>query len=138
MPGRTNGTACNRCKEIAMSQQKYLFIYRNSASASQEQPSPQQMQAMMDAWNGWKNQFKANIVDVGDGLKTTGKVLRDHRGRPGLPLHPPARLQYRDPGDEGVLRQRRGLQTCRVARVRSRPSWSSITSGVSTLAWSPS
>jgi hypothetical protein len=60
-----------------MSQQKYLFIYRNSASAPQDQPSPQQMQAMMDAWNGWKNRFKANIVDVGDGLKTTGKVLRD-------------------------------------------------------------
>jgi hypothetical protein len=60
-----------------MSQQKYLFIYRNSASTPQDQPSPQDMQAMMDAWNGWKNRFKANIVDVGDGLKATGKVLRD-------------------------------------------------------------
>jgi hypothetical protein len=57
-----------------MANQKYLLIYRNPPRPA-EPPSPEQMQQMYAAWNGWKDKFKNQIVDVGDGLKPTGKIL---------------------------------------------------------------
>jgi hypothetical protein len=56
-----------------MPSQKYLFIYRNPPE--QLQLSSEQLQQMYAAWNAWKGKFKADILDVGDGLKPSGKVL---------------------------------------------------------------
>jgi hypothetical protein len=57
-----------------MSTQKYLCIYRSSPAPS-ERPSPAQMQEMFAAFNAWKEKFKDNILDIGDRLRPTGKVL---------------------------------------------------------------
>lgn len=56
-----------------MPTQKYLFLYRSSPE--QRPPSPAQMQEMFATWNAWKEKFKANILDMGDKLKSTGKVV---------------------------------------------------------------
>ena len=55
---------------------KYLFIYRNPLALDTRQPSPEEMKAMFAQWDSWKSKFKTNIVDIGDGLKPTGKVLK--------------------------------------------------------------
>jgi hypothetical protein len=55
---------------------KYLFIYRNPLSLDMRQPSQEEMKAMFAQWNAWKDKFKNNVVDTGDGLKPTGKVLK--------------------------------------------------------------
>jgi hypothetical protein len=56
--------------------QKYLFLHRSASTpASDQRPSPEQMQAMMAKWNAWKEKFKDNIVDWGDKLKPGGKVV---------------------------------------------------------------
>lgn len=57
-----------------MPTQKYLVILR-SVPGKQEPPSPAQMQEMYAAFNAWKEQFKANIVDMGAKLKPGGKVV---------------------------------------------------------------
>lgn len=59
-----------------MATQKYLFIYRGPAAAPAQQPSPAEMQQMFAQWTAWKEKFKNEIVDVGDGLKPAGKVVR--------------------------------------------------------------
>ena len=56
-----------------MSTQKYLCMYRGAPSHGK--PSPAQMQEMFTAFNEWKEQFKANILDMGSKLKPSGKVL---------------------------------------------------------------
>jgi hypothetical protein len=56
-----------------MSTQKYLCMYRGAPG--QNKPSPAQMQEMFVAFNGWKEKFKANILDMGSQLKSSGKVL---------------------------------------------------------------
>lgn len=53
---------------------KYLFLYRNPPSADQ-QPSPEEMQQMQAQWEQWKDKFKDNVVDTGDGLMHGGKWL---------------------------------------------------------------
>ena len=59
-----------------MSTQKYLCIYRSAPGAtSQNKPSPAQMQEMFASFNGWKEKFKANILDIGSKLKASGKVV---------------------------------------------------------------
>src|SRR5712691_10009894 len=58
-----------------MSTQKYLCMYRGAPS--QNKPSPAQMQEMFAAFTGWKETFKANILDMGSKLKPSGKVLTD-------------------------------------------------------------
>jgi len=55
---------------------KYLFIYRNPQSYETRQPSPEDVKAMFARWDAWKSKFKSNILDMGDGLKSTGKVLK--------------------------------------------------------------
>jgi hypothetical protein len=56
--------------------QKYLFLHRSQPTpASEQKPSPEQVQAMMTKWNAWKEKFQANIVDWGDKLKAGGKVV---------------------------------------------------------------
>jgi hypothetical protein len=59
-----------------MSAQKYLFIYRNPADADAHQPSPAEMQQIYAQWMAWKEKFKNEIIDLGDGLKPAGKVVR--------------------------------------------------------------
>lgn len=59
-----------------MATQKYLFIYRNPADAPAYEPSPAEMQQMFAQWNAWKEKFRDEIIDVGDGLKPAGKVVR--------------------------------------------------------------
>jgi hypothetical protein len=57
-------------------QNKYLLVYRIPCTEEPKvPPSPEEMQAMFARWDAWKTQFKRNIVDVGDGLKRTGKSL---------------------------------------------------------------
>jgi hypothetical protein len=53
---------------------KYLFLMR-SQPADRQQPSPAQMQDMYAAFNGWKEKFKENIVDMGGNLMPGGKVV---------------------------------------------------------------
>jgi len=43
---------------------------------TQPQPSPEEIQAMFAQWDAWKNKFKNNVVDVGDGLKPGGRVFK--------------------------------------------------------------
>lgn len=59
-----------------MTMQKYLFAYRNPASAANYVPSQEEMQQIFAQWTAWKNQFKDEIIDLGDGLKPGGKVVR--------------------------------------------------------------
>lgn len=54
---------------------KYLFLYWNPPAPGQ-QPSPEEMQQMMAQWNGWKEKFKDYVVEMGDGLNHTGRVLK--------------------------------------------------------------
>ena len=54
---------------------KYLLIYRDSASP-QSQPSPEEIQQFLGMWAGWFQKFKDAIVDAGDGLLPTGRVLQ--------------------------------------------------------------
>ena len=59
-----------------MSQQKFLLIYRlPPQSGTSKPPSPEEMQAMMARWQGWKARFASNVVDLGDGLKPGGRKL---------------------------------------------------------------
>lgn len=61
-----------------MSQQKFLFIYHLPPSTGpQTPPSPEDMQAMMARWQGWKAKFAGNVVDLGDGLKPGGRTLKN-------------------------------------------------------------
>jgi hypothetical protein len=50
-------------------------MYRGGGAPSQNKPSPAQMQDMFAAFSAWREQFKANILDMGSKLKSTGKVL---------------------------------------------------------------
>lgn len=54
---------------------KYLLIYRDAAEP-RPAPSPEEMQGFLQMWNGWFEQFTGRIVDPGDGLMPTGRVLQ--------------------------------------------------------------
>jgi hypothetical protein len=56
-----------------MTTPKYLFVYHMTCNANVA--SPEQMQEMLGRWQAWKNEFKQQIVDLGDGLKPGGKLL---------------------------------------------------------------
>jgi hypothetical protein len=58
---------------------KYLFLYSAPPSVTHEQwqPSPQEMQATFAQWKAWKEKFKAQVVDVGDGLKPAAARLKN-------------------------------------------------------------
>ncbi len=55
---------------------KFLFIYRES-TAPQSRPSPQEMQSLQGQWYAWMQKFSTSILPGGDGLKHTGRVLKD-------------------------------------------------------------
>ncbi len=58
-----------------MSVQKYLLVFRHDASAA-EMPSPSEMQTILAAWMAWRDQFQSETVNMGDGLKPNGTVVR--------------------------------------------------------------
>ncbi len=55
---------------------KFLLAYRQPAGAARYQPSPTELQQMLAQWGAWKQKFQDEIVDLGDGLKPGGKVVR--------------------------------------------------------------
>lgn len=55
---------------------KYLFVYRMQADQDQHQPSPEEMQVIMAQWGQWFETVGENMVDGGDGLLPTGKLVR--------------------------------------------------------------
>lgn len=54
---------------------KYMLIYRDSAEP-RNPPSPEEMQGFLAMWGQWFEKFATNIVDGGDGLLPTGRVLK--------------------------------------------------------------
>ena len=54
---------------------KFLFVYRNSTEVEMPEMSPEDMQAAMAEWGKWFGQLGDAIVEPGDGLVPTGKVL---------------------------------------------------------------
>ena len=57
---------------------KYLFLYSAPPATQQRwQPSPEEMQQTFAKWGVWKEKFKSQVVEIGDGLQPTGKRLRD-------------------------------------------------------------
>lgn len=55
---------------------KFLFVYRSSSESSQEVPSPEQMQGIMAAWGEWFRKVGDAMVDGGDGLQPTGRIVK--------------------------------------------------------------
>lgn len=60
-----------------MSKRKYLVLFRSQPTAGgpQASPSPEQMQQMFAAYKRWMEKFKDDILDMGDKLKSDGRVL---------------------------------------------------------------
>ena len=56
---------------------RFLFVYRNSSDGPCQQPSPEQMQAMMAKWGEWFEKVGDGIVNGGDGLQPTGRIVRN-------------------------------------------------------------
>jgi len=53
---------------------KYLLLYRNPSDLKTEPASPEEMQAIFKQWDNWKNANKDAMLNIGDGLKPSGKV----------------------------------------------------------------
>ena len=58
-----------------MSKRKYLVLFRNQPTGGQGGPSPEQMQQMFAAYKAWMEKFKDDILDMGDKLKSDGRVV---------------------------------------------------------------
>ena len=58
-----------------MSKHNYLVLFRNKPTGGQPSPSPEQMQQMFAAYKAWKDQFKDDILDMGDKLRPQGRVV---------------------------------------------------------------
>jgi hypothetical protein len=63
-----------------MPEHKYLVLFRNQSaggkpSGGRPSPSPEQMQQMFAAYKGWMEKFKDRILDMGDKLKSSGRVV---------------------------------------------------------------
>jgi hypothetical protein len=58
-----------------VSKRKYLVLFRNQPTRGQPGPPPEQMQEMFAAYSSWKEKFKDHILDVGDKLKSDGRVV---------------------------------------------------------------
>ena len=58
-----------------MAKRKYLVLFRSQPTGGQPGPSPEQMQQMFAAYNAWKEKFKDAIFDMGDQLKSEGRVV---------------------------------------------------------------
>lgn len=62
-----------------MAKHKYLVLLRNQPGQPGQSggsgPSPEQMQQMFAAYQAWMEKFKDNILDIGDKLKSQGRVV---------------------------------------------------------------
>jgi hypothetical protein len=54
---------------------KFLFIFRHSTDP-QSRPSPEEMQLLGGQWYAWMQKFSASILPGGDGLKSSGRLIR--------------------------------------------------------------
>ena len=54
---------------------KFLCIYREPTE-NRVKPSPEEMQALQQAWYAWIQKYSSAIVPGGDGLKRTGRILK--------------------------------------------------------------
>ena len=55
---------------------KFLFIYRES-TAPRSRPSPEEMQVLAGQWCAWMQKFSASILPGGDGLKPSGRLIKN-------------------------------------------------------------
>jgi hypothetical protein len=60
-----------------MSKRKYLVLFRNQPTgpSSSGGPSPEQMHQMFAAYKAWMAKFKDDILDMGDKLKSDGRLV---------------------------------------------------------------
>lgn len=60
---------------------KYMFIYRSSKDQHKKEMSPDQMQQIMEAWNGWigKGMEEKWMVDAGDALNLEGRIVNHEK-----------------------------------------------------------
>jgi hypothetical protein len=59
-----------------MSKQKYLVLFRTQPLGGKgSSPSPEQAQQMYGAYKAWMEKFKDDILDMGDKLKSNGRVV---------------------------------------------------------------
>jgi hypothetical protein len=58
-----------------MPSRKFFVLLRTTSDAKQQPPSPEEMQGMYAAFQGWSEKYKANIVDMGGKLKPGGRIL---------------------------------------------------------------
>ena len=56
---------------------KYMLLYSAPPSTEPWQPSPEEMQQVFARWNAWKEKFKGQVIDKGDGLKPGGTRVKD-------------------------------------------------------------
>ena len=59
-----------------MNEKKFLLLYRTPFAEEEHQPSPDELQAVLAAWQAWKAEFPS-ILDMGDGLHPTGRRVKD-------------------------------------------------------------
>lgn len=57
-----------------MKSHTYICLLRNQQGGC-EQPSPTDMQAMMEKYQQWQNKFADNILDMGNKLTDSGSVV---------------------------------------------------------------
>ncbi len=55
---------------------KFLFVYRESTDPH-ARPSAEEMQALQTGWYAWMQKYSAAIVPGGDGVKHSGRVLKE-------------------------------------------------------------
>ena len=58
-----------------MAKRQYLVLFRNPPTGGQSSPSPERMQKMFAAYKAWMEKFKDDILDLGDKLKSDGRVV---------------------------------------------------------------
>ena len=58
-----------------MAKRKFLVLFRSQPTGGHPGPSPEQMQQMFAAYKAWKEKFKDDIFDLGDKLKSEGRVV---------------------------------------------------------------
>jgi len=54
---------------------KYMLAYWTPVADQDRQPSPDEMKELFAQWDAWKTKFKNQVLDMGDALKPTGRVL---------------------------------------------------------------
>ena len=53
-----------------------VLVYLSRTHGAPREPSPEEMQALQQAWYAWMQKFSASILPGGDGLKRTGRILK--------------------------------------------------------------